>query len=231
MRKRLSFRRPAHGTVIAYLALFVALGGSAYAIQRLPRNSVGTRQLKANAVTGGKVKNGSLTGKDVDASTLGTVPTATRAAAAGHADSAGRADTASDAGSLQGLSPSAFVHGDGSVIAVRRDMAPESNKVPLFEFPGNTAITASCFGSAAGWDIRHESGGPVDTVYGLNSGPPVSTSLEGVTEFGGAATSPFTMFFHLATRDANPTIADIELDLIPHPAGDCTVWGQETIAR
>jgi hypothetical protein len=45
---------------IAYVALFIALGGTAYAAKALPKNSVGTKQLKSNAVTGPKVKNGSL---------------------------------------------------------------------------------------------------------------------------------------------------------------------------
>jgi hypothetical protein len=41
--------------VVAYLALFVALGGAGYAAFRLPANSVGTRQLKSRAVTLGKI--------------------------------------------------------------------------------------------------------------------------------------------------------------------------------
>jgi hypothetical protein len=45
---------------IAYVALFVALGGTSYAALKIPKNSVGTKQLKSNAVTGPKVKNGSL---------------------------------------------------------------------------------------------------------------------------------------------------------------------------
>ena len=46
------------------------------------RTVSGTKQLKKNAVTGSKVKDHSLTGRDIDASTLGTVP---RAADADHA--------------------------------------------------------------------------------------------------------------------------------------------------
>jgi len=60
-------RFPGHLTyanVVATLALFVALGGGAYAAFRLPRNSVGSAQLKNNAVTPRKVKNGSLTLRD-----------------------------------------------------------------------------------------------------------------------------------------------------------------------
>lgn len=91
MRKRLKPTRPNHAVVVAYLALFVALGGSAYAFH-LGKNSVGPKQLKKNAVTtakikneavtAGKVKKGTLTGTQVKASTLGTVPNATHAGSA-----------------------------------------------------------------------------------------------------------------------------------------------------
>ena len=57
-------RRPSPATVIATIALFVALGGTGYAAAKLPRNSVGTPQLKTNAVTSGKVKNGTLLAAD-----------------------------------------------------------------------------------------------------------------------------------------------------------------------
>ena len=51
--------------VIACLALGVALSGTSYAkILALPVNSVGTPQLKANAVTSAKVKNHSLLAVD-----------------------------------------------------------------------------------------------------------------------------------------------------------------------
>ena len=36
--------------VIAYLALFVALGGTSYAALKLPKNSVGSKQIKNGAV-------------------------------------------------------------------------------------------------------------------------------------------------------------------------------------
>jgi hypothetical protein len=41
--------------VIGYLALFVALGGTSYAAFSLPKNSVGTRQLRNGAVTNKKL--------------------------------------------------------------------------------------------------------------------------------------------------------------------------------
>jgi hypothetical protein len=123
-----------YANVCATLALFLAIGGGAYAATRLPANSVGTPQLKkgavataklkANAVTGAKVADGSLTGADINASTLGTVPSAASATHAGsadsamqaasaetatHADSATSASEAADAGALQGHPASDFV--------------------------------------------------------------------------------------------------------------------------
>jgi len=96
MRKRMKLGRPSHGTVVAYLALFVAIGGSAYAANQLPSNSVGTKQLKNNAVKGPKVANGSLTAADINGP-VSSARSATEAAHAANADHAGKADTAGDA--------------------------------------------------------------------------------------------------------------------------------------
>lgn len=50
MRKR-SLRRPSPALVISLITLFVALGGTTYAATSLPRDSVGTAQIKPRAVT------------------------------------------------------------------------------------------------------------------------------------------------------------------------------------
>ena len=83
MRPRLTY-----ANAMATVAVFIALGGSAYAFH-LGRNSVGAKQLKKSAVTTAKIKNaavtaakvkaGTLTGTQVKASTLGTVPNAVHA--------------------------------------------------------------------------------------------------------------------------------------------------------
>ena len=57
--------RLTYANVIATLALFLALGGgAAFAAATLGKNTVGSKQLKRNAVTGAKVKNGSLRAAD-----------------------------------------------------------------------------------------------------------------------------------------------------------------------
>ena len=53
--------RPSPALVVACVALAVALGGTGYAAIKLPENSVGTRQLKKDAVVASKVKDRSLT--------------------------------------------------------------------------------------------------------------------------------------------------------------------------
>ena len=59
---------------IALVALFFALGGTSYAVARLPRNSVGTAQLRKNAVISSKVKDRSLLGRDFKAGQLPAGP-------------------------------------------------------------------------------------------------------------------------------------------------------------
>ena len=76
-----------YANVVSTICLFLLLrGGAAFAASHLGKNSVGTKQLKKNSVTTAKIKNeavtaakvkkGTLTGTEINASTLGTVPTA-----------------------------------------------------------------------------------------------------------------------------------------------------------
>src|SRR3954451_16676596 len=62
--------RPSPALVVSVIALSVALGGTSYAAIVLPANSVGTKQIKKNAVTSAKVKNGSLLSADFAAGQL-----------------------------------------------------------------------------------------------------------------------------------------------------------------
>jgi hypothetical protein len=103
---RFRLRRPGGATLIASVALFVALGGTGYAAFSLPKNSVGSKQLKNNAVTTskikngavtvGKLKNGAVTAGKINASGL-TVPNALHANNADNAITATNATTAATA--------------------------------------------------------------------------------------------------------------------------------------
>jgi hypothetical protein len=86
--------RPSPALVLACLALAVALGGTGYAAIVLPANSVGTKQLKNNAVNSIKVANGSLLKADFKA---GQIPAGPEGPA-GPAGPAGAAGAAGPAG-------------------------------------------------------------------------------------------------------------------------------------
>ncbi len=93
--------------VVGYLALFIALSGSAYAAG-LANNSVKSKHIKDGQVKSADVRNNGLTGNDIKEASLGEVPLAD---AATTADSAASAD---DAELLDGLNSSAFVQGGGT---------------------------------------------------------------------------------------------------------------------
>jgi hypothetical protein len=78
--------RAAHGTIVAYLALFVALGGTgAYAVDKIGSgikdNAIKTRHIRSgqvktadlggSSVNGAKVVNNSLGGADINEASLG----------------------------------------------------------------------------------------------------------------------------------------------------------------
>jgi hypothetical protein len=69
--KGLHLKRPTPSMAVALTALFVALSGSAFAAFTLPKNSVGTKQLRNGAVTGSKLHANAVTSGTVKDHTLG----------------------------------------------------------------------------------------------------------------------------------------------------------------
>ena len=58
---RLWKHRPSPAMIVAMLALFVAMGGTGYAVSKLPKGSVGSAQIRNNAVRSKHIKAGSIT--------------------------------------------------------------------------------------------------------------------------------------------------------------------------
>src|SRR6187402_2704071 len=72
VRKVLTF-----SNVVAFIALFIALGGSVYAAGKISGTqiqpaSVPANRIKPKSLTGQQIKSGSLTGRQVKADSLGT---------------------------------------------------------------------------------------------------------------------------------------------------------------
>lgn len=114
--------------LLAFIALFVALGGVGYAAATINGNAIkkqtiGAGKLKPGTLTSAQVKADALTGSVIDESTLSTVPAAqsavsaqtavsattaanaTTATTAGSATTAQSATTAEQAETLDGLTP------------------------------------------------------------------------------------------------------------------------------
>jgi len=64
---RLRSYRPSHGTIVAYIALFVALGGTSYG---LATGSIDSREIRNNTVRSKDIRNNAVRGRDVRTGTL-----------------------------------------------------------------------------------------------------------------------------------------------------------------
>jgi hypothetical protein len=95
IRKRLTY-----ANVMSSIAVFLVLGGAAFAAAQLPKNSVGTKQLKNNAVTTAKIKKEAVAAAKIKA---------------GAVDGTKIADSAVSGGKLADNSVSSGKIADGSV--------------------------------------------------------------------------------------------------------------------
>jgi hypothetical protein len=58
-------RRLSYANVTATIALFIALGGTSYAVTALPRNSVGQKQIRKNAVGATELRSASVRSSEI----------------------------------------------------------------------------------------------------------------------------------------------------------------------
>jgi hypothetical protein len=85
-----------YANVMATIAVFVALGGTSYAVKtgsidsrELKNNSVRGQDIRNNAVASADIRNGAVKGSDIDESSVGKIPTAGAADRAATADQVG----------------------------------------------------------------------------------------------------------------------------------------------
>jgi hypothetical protein len=205
----MKLRRPSHATVVAYLALFVALGGSAYAVKQVPKKSVGAKQLKKNsvttakirnqAVTAAKIRNGTLTGAQIDLSTLGTVPSAQLANTLAPSEDWHEVGTPGEPGFLKswvndpGTGTTAAFYKDREGVVHLKGLVAKGTGIEIFQLPPGyrpasgkiLSLAISCVagicGNGVGPGAIYGSGwGPKD---GVVAGAPGATlvSLDGIT--------------------------------------------------
>src|SRR3954447_21001895 len=100
--------RLTYANVVATLALFVALGGTSFAVSQIT-----SRDIKNRSIKGVDVKKNALSGTEIKESKLRTVPRATKAGTATNALSALAAGTAGSANSADVAKNSNALGGQG----------------------------------------------------------------------------------------------------------------------
>jgi hypothetical protein len=120
------FKRPGHATVVAYLALFLAIGGGTFAIAK--GGKINGSKLKKRSVAGKKLKKNTITGTEVNENKLGKVPSAKAA------DTATTAGTANVANSLATMTPLKLTAANSSATGANFEVASAAAaRVPLYE--------------------------------------------------------------------------------------------------
>jgi hypothetical protein len=179
--------RLTYANVVATLALFVALGGSAYAVGEISSRDVKNRSLK-----GGDLRLNTVTGKEINESKLGTVPAARQADNAGLADisrqansatTAGTADVANvarDAQSLAGQGVGVFERSSRTQFGrASANPAGTPNEQTLFAWPElgvevRTSVDQCGGGGGTSFSIRStKSAGNIEFSNGGGSAPSV----------------------------------------------------------
>jgi hypothetical protein len=229
-----------YSNVVSTICLFILLGGGAYAAVKLPKNSVGTKQLKKNAVKGSKVADGSLTSADIS----GPVKSASNATEADHAanadhatnaDNAGSADQAANAATLGGATASSFFP-SGKVKRVDVEVEETvmgSHDHPLLTMGPLTLIMACNKGGSLTIGIDAISSAPGATVYlGFETSAPSSSgqifTLPGGESNVFARTDPATGEAgsgQLVYRDANTVIVMPFGYLVSNIFSECRMSG------
>ena len=157
--------------VVAYLALFVALGGTSYGLaagsvdsREIKNNTIRTRDIRNNEVRSRDIRNRTIVGRDllsnslggdqINEQELGEVPLATRSR------------SADDALALGGAGPGAFAR---TPLALTVDVPDGNSQVDLLEVPGFGLLRAppnAC------------DGGPGSPAFSLNYANTTAAAME-----------------------------------------------------
>ncbi|MCW2966566.1 MAG: hypothetical protein JWM71_338 [Solirubrobacteraceae bacterium] len=224
---------------MATVAAFVALGGSGYAAVRLSKNSVGSAQIRngqvknadlaRNAVTGGKVKDGSLLSADFKA---GQLP-------AGAAGPAGPAGPKGDAGATGAQGPTGppstdttTVNGQ-SVTPIFATVAPAAAAVQVFSGQGLTLLF-SCPTSNNDQLVADGPAGAADTLVWQGNGE--AGAVQGRDEAVGPASATVIATGNYGAGVAEFATAGGKVVSVTYGFDDagsgisanCAVWGHAT---
>ncbi|MBJ7356934.1 hypothetical protein [Nocardioides sp.] len=192
---------PTYANVVSTMALVLAVSGGAYAATQLPKDSVGSKQIKNNKVKSKDIKDGGIRAVDLRADVLGDVVRdgdltdvvrdaeldADLAAAVADLVSEGQLDTAL-AAALED-----YVAGDRDDAALT--LPGGSTIQPLVSIPGLISVTARCSAPPASGDrgleinVSNEGAGSWTYVLREYSAVPAVDTISSDTLLGGSDTN------------------------------------------
>jgi hypothetical protein len=230
--KRFSLRRPSPSLLISLIALVISMGGTALATTRL---TDGDKLIAKHTLSGNRLRDHTLSGRQIDLSRLGKVPSATHADTAGtaanaisatnasHADTADSATTASTAANalaLGGDPASTFQHAcvDGAVAAYVYVKASATFSSTYTSFTPPLQDQFNCAGGVV--EVKRVAAGVYDVHFGgLDSGAQlVATGSQTVTPLGAAVNGGEVTYKLVSdtTSSGSATVYQVRLD---DPAG------------
>lgn len=243
------FRAPSPAMTVACVALAVALSGAGYAAVTLPRNSVGTAQLKKGAVNSAKVRDGSLQSVDFGPGQLSAGPQGPQGqqgppgppnANAVNSDLLDNLDSteflrttgkAADAELLDGLESTAFVQGNGNVLRGAVALAPSGGASFLGAFSGFFQVDYFCPSSLMDngtLRFSNTSSDVLNVFHDSGTANPTYVSVSGGGSFQLPA-SPTGDSWVIQVQGA-PGVAVINAASV-HRASDCHAQGIATWSR
>jgi hypothetical protein len=161
LMRQVTNRRPSGPMAVAVVALIVALSGTAVAASRLLG---GDKLIKVHSLSGNRLRNHTVTGRQIKLSTLGTVPRARHADDATHAQTADSAATATSAASATNANHAATAD------SATNSNAVSGNSVTKLFFHGAGGATPVQVYNTDGLLIRAGCDDPGDRVVALATG-------------------------------------------------------------
>ena len=174
------FRWLTYANVVSTLCLFVVLGGAAYAIG-VAKHSVGTKQLKRNAVVSKKVANGSLRAVDFGSDQLPRGPQGEQGPQGLQGPTGPAGPTAGAAGGNAGDPPA------GGVLRTTTGSAQFTS-----DSPGRVMVLGHF--DSANWQCLNLAGACVLNVGLYVDGKPVAGTLASASLAAGSAVTPFARY-------------------------------------